>query len=88
MKNLQLKRTCLRQEQGIDGCGHCRSVYYYGLLLCVVMKDSLTTFIQTIVAAKKKCANPKRRRSGDRIGHTPQLGTTPHQRDGRKLNIM
>ena len=45
------KRTCLTQEQGIDGILVTVGLCIIALLLCVVMKDSLTTFIQTIVTA-------------------------------------
>ena len=41
----------LRQEQGIDGILVTVGLCIIALLLCVVMKDSLTTFIQTIVTA-------------------------------------
>ena len=46
------KRTCLTAGAGDRrDPGHCRSVYYSTVIVCVVMKDSLTTFIQTIVTA-------------------------------------
>lgn len=56
MKNLQriwgnVKEHALRQEQGIDGILVTVGLCIIALLLCVVMKDSLTTFIQTIVTA-------------------------------------
>ena len=41
----------IRQEQGIDGILVTVGLCIIALLLCVVMKDSLTTFIQTIVTA-------------------------------------
>ena len=55
-KNLQriwgkVKEHALRQEQGIDGILVTVGLCIIALLLCVVMKDSLTTFIQTIVTA-------------------------------------
>ena len=54
MKNLQriwgkVKEHALRQ--GIDGILVTVGLCIIALLLCVVMKDSLTTFIQTIVTA-------------------------------------
>ena len=56
MKNLQriwgkVKEHALRQEQGIDVILVTVGLCIIALLLCVVMKDSLTTFIQTIVTA-------------------------------------
>ena len=56
MKNLQriwgqVKEHALRQEKGIDGILVTVGLCIIALLLCVVMKDSLTTFIQTIVTA-------------------------------------
>ena len=56
MKNLQriwgkVKEHALRQEQEIDGILVTVGLCIIALLLCVVMKDSLTTFIQTIVTA-------------------------------------
>ena len=56
MKNLQriwgkVKEHALRQGQGIDGILVTVGLCIIALLLCVVMKDSLTTFIQTIVTA-------------------------------------
>ena len=56
MKNLQriwgkVTGHALRREQGIDGILVTVGLCIIALLLCVVMKDSLTTFIQTIVTA-------------------------------------
>ena len=56
MKNLQriwgkVKEHALRQVKGIDGILVTVGLCIIALLLCVVMKDSLTTFIQTIVTA-------------------------------------
>jgi len=56
MKNLQriwgkVKEHALQREQGIDGILVTVGLCIIALLLCVVMKDSLTTFIQTIVTA-------------------------------------
>ena len=50
MKNLQriwgkVKEHALRQEKGIDGILVTVGLCIIALLLCVVMKDSLTTFI-------------------------------------------
>ena len=41
----------LKKEQGIDGILVTVGLCIIALLLCIVMKDSLTTFIQTIVKA-------------------------------------
>lgn len=56
MKNLQkiwekIKGHALQREQGIDGILVTVGLCIIALLLCVVMKDSLTSFIQTIVTA-------------------------------------
>ena len=56
MKKLQkfwdkVKEQALRREQGIDGILVTVGLCIIALLLCVVMKDSLTAFIQTIVTA-------------------------------------
>ena len=56
MKNLQriwgkVKEHALRQEQGIDGILVTEGRSNIAMIFCVVMKDSLTTFIQTIVTA-------------------------------------
>ena len=56
MKNLQriwrkVKEYASRLELGIDGILVTVGLCIIALLLCVVMKDSLTTFIQTIVTA-------------------------------------
>ena len=56
MKKLQsiwgkVKGHAMRREQGIDGILVTVGLCIIALLLCVVMKDSLTTFIQTIVTA-------------------------------------
>lgn len=40
-----------RQEQGIDGILVTVGLCVIALLLCVVMKDSLKVFIETIVGA-------------------------------------
>ena len=41
----------MKKEQGIDGILVTVGLCIIALLLCVVMKDSLETFIQTIVKA-------------------------------------
>lgn len=56
MKSLQkilgkVKGHAMQREQGIDGILVTVGLCIIALLLCVVMKDSLTTFIQTIVTA-------------------------------------
>lgn len=56
MKKLQkmwekVKGHAMRREPGIDGILVTVGLCIIALLLCVVMKDSLTTFIQTIVTA-------------------------------------
>lgn len=45
------KKVMCRKRQGIDGILVTVGLCIIALLLCVVMKDSLTTFIQTIVTA-------------------------------------
>lgn len=56
MKKLQkiwgnVKKHAMQREQGIDGILVTVGLCIIALLLCVVMKDSLTSFIQTIVSA-------------------------------------
>lgn len=46
-----VRAKALKKEPGIDGILVTVGLCIIALLLCVVMKDSLTTFIQTIVAA-------------------------------------
>lgn len=46
-----VKKHAYGREQGIDGILVTVGLCIIALLLCVVMKDSLTTFIQTIVTA-------------------------------------
>lgn len=41
----------MKKEAGIDGILVTVGLCIIALLLCVVMKDSLTTFIETIVAS-------------------------------------
>ena len=47
MKNW--KNTLLKKSSGIDGILVTAGLCIIALLLCVVLKDSLTTFITTIV---------------------------------------
>lgn len=56
MKKLQkiwekVRGYAMHREQGIDGILVTVGLCIIALLLCVVMKDSLTSFIQTIVSA-------------------------------------
>lgn len=44
-------RAAMRKEPGIDGILVTVGLCIIALLLCVVMKDSLKTFVETIVAA-------------------------------------
>lgn len=46
-----LKGKALKKEPGIDGILVTVGLCIIALLLCVVMKDSLTSFIQTLVDA-------------------------------------
>ena len=46
-----IKKHALSSEPGIDGILVTVGLCIIALLLCVVMKDCLTTFIQTIVTA-------------------------------------
>lgn len=46
-----VKEKALKKEPGIDGILVTVGLCIIALLLCVVMKDSLTAFIQTIVTA-------------------------------------
>lgn len=47
----RFRRAALQKEDGIDGILVTVGLCIIALLLCVVMKDSLTDFIQTIVQA-------------------------------------
>lgn len=47
----KLLRLGCKQEPGIDGILVTVGLCVIALLLCVVMKDSLTVFIETIVGA-------------------------------------
>ena len=44
-------RAAMKKEPGIDGILVTVGLCIIALLLCVVMKDSLTTFVETIVTA-------------------------------------
>lgn len=48
---MRLLRRGMRTEPGIDGILVTVGLCIIALLLCVVMKDSLQTFIETIVGA-------------------------------------
>lgn len=48
-----IKKHALSREPGIDGILVTVGLCIIALLLCVVMKDSLTTFIQTIVQKRQ-----------------------------------
>lgn len=50
-------RSALRREEGLDGILVTVGLCIIALLLCVVMKDSLASFIQTIVTALETRAN-------------------------------
>lgn len=49
MKNF--KKNILKKSSGIDGILVTAGLCIIALLLCVVLKDSLTTFITTIVTS-------------------------------------
>mgnify|MGYP004469333379 CR=1 FL=1 len=44
-----VREKALKKEKGIDGILVTVGLCIIALLLCVVMKDSLTTFIKTLV---------------------------------------
>ena len=46
-----VREKVLKKEKGIDGILVTVGLCIIALLLCVVMKDSLTTFIKTLVDA-------------------------------------
>ncbi len=46
-----LRRAAAKREQGIDGILVTVGLCIIALLLCLVMKDSLSDFIETIVGA-------------------------------------
>ena len=52
----RIKRAAFKKEAGIDGILVTVGLCIIALLLCVVMKDSLTGFIQTIVTAMQQKA--------------------------------
>ena len=47
----------LHREEGLDGILVTAGLCIIALLLCVVMKDSLSTFIQNIVTAMETKSN-------------------------------
>ncbi len=51
MRRKNLKNMLLKKSEGIDGLLVTVGLCIIALLLCVVMKDSLTTFITQIVTA-------------------------------------
>lgn len=53
----KVKGAAMKREAGIDGILVTVGLCIIALLLCVVMKDSLTGFIQTIVTAMQNKAN-------------------------------
>ena len=53
----KVKAEAMKREAGIDGILVTVGLCIIALLLCVVMKDSLTGFIQTIVTAMQNKAN-------------------------------
>ena len=59
MKELmnRVKSMAMKKEAGIDGILVTVGLCIIALLLCVVMKDSLASFIQTIVTAMQNKAN-------------------------------
>lgn len=52
----KVKELAMKKEAGIDGILVTVGLCIIALLLCVVMKDSLTTFIKTIVTAMQNKA--------------------------------
>lgn len=52
-----LRYAAARKEDGIDGILVTVGLCIIALLLCVMMKDSLTTFIETIVQSMTEKAN-------------------------------
>lgn len=53
----KVKKAAMKKEAGIDGILVTVGLCIIALLLCVVMKDSLASFIQTIVSAMQEKAN-------------------------------
>lgn len=53
----KIKTAAMVKEPGIDGILVTVGLCIIALLLCVVMKDSLTAFIQSIVTAMQQKAN-------------------------------
>ncbi len=58
LKNLRNRiiGLALNREEGLDGILVTIGLCIIALLLCVVMRDSLTTFIQTLVSEMTKSA--------------------------------
>lgn len=50
-KKVQLVRRAMKKEAGIDGILVTVGLCIIALLLCVVMKNSMSGFIQTIITA-------------------------------------
>lgn len=48
---MKLQKLALHKEEGIDGILVTVGLCIIALLLCVVMKESLTGFIETVVQA-------------------------------------
>ncbi len=48
------KKILLKKEPGVDGILVTVGLCVIALLLCVVMKDSLTQFVETLVASMTK----------------------------------
>lgn len=51
MKKIEMKKLLTAKSEGIDGLLVTVGLCIIALLLCVVMKDSLTTFITQIITA-------------------------------------
>ncbi len=52
----KIRKMMMKKEEGIDGILVTVGLCIIALLLCVVMKESLAGFIQTIVGAMTKQA--------------------------------
>ena len=53
----RVREKAMQKEMGIDGISVTVGLCIIALLLCVVMKDSLASFIQTIVTAMQEKAS-------------------------------
>lgn len=53
----RVREKAMQKEMGIDGILVTVGLCIIALLLCVVMKDSLASFIQTIVTAMQEKAS-------------------------------